>query len=100
LNLETISNRLNSLKLKIVTFNKKKKMGTADIKTELSRLIQDETDHRVLEAIYILLKKTSLNPELKEKLTSRALKSEEDIKEGRLYSKVELESKLKEQLGL
>jgi hypothetical protein len=54
-------------------------MNAADIKTELRELIENETDLHVLEAIKTLLKKSSLDSLFKEKLTSRALKSEEDI---------------------
>lgn len=37
---------------------------------------------------------------LKEKLTSRALKAEEDIKEGRVYTREEFNKKLDSGLGL
>lgn len=65
-------------------------MGTVEIKTELQQMIEHETDMSVLQAIYTILLKTSLSPELKEKLTLRALKSEEDIKAGRVFSKEEV----------
>jgi hypothetical protein len=61
-----------------------------EIKTELQRMIEQETDISVLEAIRTILQKTSLNPILKEKLTSRALKSEEDIRAGRVFGKEEV----------
>jgi hypothetical protein len=64
-------------------------MKAAEIKTELQQLIEHETDMSVLQAIYTILLKTSLNPKLKEKLTLRALKSEEDIKANRVFSKEE-----------
>ena len=47
-----------------------------------------------------LLLKSSLDPILKEKLTSRALKAEEDIKAGRVYTREELEKKLDSRLDL
>jgi hypothetical protein len=62
-------------------------MSTIELKTELQRMIEQETDVNVLKAIRTILQKTSLNPVLKEKLTSRALKSEADIQAGRLFSK-------------
>lgn len=65
-------------------------MGAVEIRTELQRMIEQETDVTVLEAIRTLLLKTALNPILKEKLTTRALKSEEDIAEGRTFSKDEV----------
>lgn len=65
-------------------------MTAPELKTELQRMIEQETDINVLKAIRTILQKTSLNPILKEKLTSRALTSEDDIKAGRLFSKEEV----------
>ncbi|WP_373520657.1 hypothetical protein [Aquiflexum sp.] len=75
-------------------------METTDIKQELRTLIDNENDLRVLEAIRTLLVKTGLDPVLKEKLTSRALKAEEDIKAGRVFTREEIEKKLNSKLGL
>jgi len=61
-------------------------MSTIELRTELQRMIEQETDVNVLNAILTLLQKTSLNPILKEKLTIRALKSEEDIQANRILS--------------
>jgi hypothetical protein len=76
--------KLLSLKIKFCN------MGAAEIKTELQRLIERETDMDILQAIHTILLKTGLNPKLKEKLTLRALKSEEDIKANRVFSKEEV----------
>lgn len=65
-------------------------MSDVEIKLKLRQMIENETDRGVLEAIHTILLKTQLNPLLKEKLTLRALKSEEDIKAGRLISKAEV----------
>jgi hypothetical protein len=75
-------------------------MKAVDIKTELRELIEKETDSSILEAIKTLLKKSSLNPVLKQKLTSRALKADEDIAAGRVMDRKELESKLNGRLGI
>jgi len=75
-------------------------MKAEDIKSELRELIEKETDKSILEAIKILLKKSSLNPILKEKLTSRALKAEEDILEGRFMDRKEIELRLNDRLGI
>jgi hypothetical protein len=56
-------------------------MKTIDIKQELWNLIEKEDDLRLLEAIKTLLVKSSLDPELKSKLTSSALQAEEDTKQ-------------------
>lgn len=65
-------------------------MSTAEIKTELQRLIEQERDMSVLQAIHTILIKTGLNPKLREKLATRALKSEEDIRDNRVFSKEEV----------
>ncbi len=65
-------------------------MSVVEIKVELKKMIENEEDLSVLQAIRTLLKKTSLDPIVKEKLTIRALKSEEDIKQGRVFSKDEV----------
>ncbi len=75
-------------------------MKTADIKTELRELIDKESDNSILEAIRTLLIKSKLNPVLKEKLTSRALKAEEDIKAGRVMNRKELELRLNKRLEI
>ncbi|WP_439484207.1 hypothetical protein [Cyclobacterium plantarum] len=75
-------------------------MGAIDIKQELRTLIEKENDLHVLEAIKTLLIKSSLDPVLKERLTSRALKAEEDIRTGNVYTREELEKKLDDRLGL
>jgi hypothetical protein len=61
-----------------------------DIKSELKQLIERESDTSILQAIRTLLTKTSLDSMLKEKLTKRALKSEEDIIAERLLTKEEM----------
>ena len=53
-------------------------------------MIEHETDMTVLQAIRTILQKTSLNPVLKEKLTVRALRSEEEIKGGHVLGKDEV----------
>ena len=75
-------------------------MRTEDIKTELRDLIDNETDSNILEAIMTLLRKSRLNPVLKEKLTSRALKSEEDIRAGRVMERKDFEQRLNDKLGI
>jgi hypothetical protein len=65
-------------------------MSTTDIKTELRRMIEEETDISILEAIRTILQKAALNPELKQKLTARASQSEHDIAAGHLYTKEEV----------
>ncbi len=68
-------------------------MATTDIKIELKKLIDQEVDANVLEALKTLLNKTKLNTTLKDKLNSRALISEEDIKNERVYNQEEIKEK-------
>ena len=65
-------------------------MGAIAIKTELKELIEREKDLSILKAIKALLKKTTLDAILREKLTQRAINSEEDIKEGRVLNRSEI----------
>ncbi len=65
-------------------------MNTITIKSQLQKLINEQDDIDVLQAIYTLLQKTSLNPVLKTKLTNRAKKAEEDIATGRILTKEEI----------
>ncbi|WP_339790003.1 MAG: hypothetical protein ACMVP2_09435 [Imperialibacter sp.] len=73
-------------------------METVDIKAELLALIEKETDNSILEAIRTLLRKSSLDPALKQKLTSKALKAEDDITAGRVMDRQELEKRLNSRL--
>jgi len=75
-------------------------MATTDIKIELKKLIDQEADANVLEALKTLLIKTKLNATLQVKLTSRALKSEEDINNQRVYNQEEIKEKTKQFLNI
>jgi hypothetical protein len=70
-------------------------MSPIELKTELQRMIEQETDANVLNAILTLFRKTSLDPILKETLTIRALKSEEDIWANRVYSIEEVKKRVR-----
>lgn len=74
-------------------------MMESNIKTELIALIDQETDFHVLEAVKVLLEKTSSNQNLKAKLSARALRSEQNIKDGELMDREELENKLNARLN-
>lgn len=65
-------------------------MNAAAIKTELKELIEKERDLSILKAIKALLRKTSLDTTLRKKLSQRAIRSEEDIKSGRVLSRKEI----------
>ncbi len=71
-------------------------MVTTDIKVEPKKLIDQELDNNVLEALKTLLNTSKLNITLKEKLNSRALKSEQDIKKQNVYTQDEIREKTKQ----
>jgi hypothetical protein len=60
------------------------------------------SNEKIIEKLELVLKKEhqKLDPVLKEKLTSRALKAEQDIKEGRVMNREEMEKKLNTRLGI
>jgi len=74
-------------------------MGVLELKTELQKMIEQENDVNILKALRTILEKTTLDPVLKEKLTSRALKSEEDTKAGRLLNKEQMIKRTNDHLG-
>jgi CHASE3 domain sensor protein len=60
------------------------------------------SNDKIIERLESVLKEEQqkLDPVLKEKLTSRALKANEDIKAGRVYSREEAEKTIKERMGI
>lgn len=57
---------------------------------------------KIIERLESVLKEEQqeLDTVLKEKLTARALKANEDIKAGRVYSREEAEAKIKDRMNL
>lgn len=74
-------------------------MSTAELKNELKHLIDSEGDSSLLEAIHTMLTNSSQDDLLKIKLTSRALKSESDIREGKVMDRSEFEKRLRERIS-
>ncbi|MEQ9300325.1 MAG: hypothetical protein RIF33_17260 [Cyclobacteriaceae bacterium] len=60
------------------------------------------SNEKVMEELESVLQREqqALDPVLKDKLTSRALKSNEDIKAGRVYSREEAEVKIQQRMGI
>lgn len=52
----------------------------------------NQADERLIDEVYEMLRKEEV---LKAKLISRALKSENDIKEGRVFSQNEIDQRIK-----
>ncbi len=74
-------------------------MDAIDIRTELQKLIEQEKDINILEAIRTLLNKTRLDNVLKAKLIQRSEKSEKDIVNGRLLSREDVIRRMDSSLG-
>jgi hypothetical protein len=66
-------------------------MTTLDLRIEIGKLLEREQDASILEAIRNLLRKTTLDQTLREKLTGRALQAEKEIKAGLGHTREELE---------
>lgn len=75
-----------------------------DLETKKLHFIEEilsTSNEKIIDRLENVLKKElELNPILKEKLTARALKAEEDIKTGRVYNREEAEAKIKERMGI
>lgn len=70
-------------------------MTTLALKNEILKKLKLTNDESMLDIINKLLDKAALDQKLKKKLTQRALNSEEDIINGKTFSKKEALKKLK-----
>ncbi len=59
-------------------------------------------DEKIIEKLESVLKdeQQKSDPALKEKLTSRALKANEDIKSGKVYNREEAEKEIRKRMGI
>ncbi|MBK7483700.1 MAG: hypothetical protein IPI72_13395 [Flavobacteriales bacterium] len=69
-------------------------MSTLSLRTELSELIAKEKNVSLLEVLKDILSGGSKNALLKAKLTSRALKSEEDLAAGHVLTTAQVRARL------
>jgi hypothetical protein len=69
-------------------------MSTISLRNELTELIAKEKNASLLEVLKDILSGGSKNALLKAKLTSRALKAEEDLAAGRVFSTAEVRARL------
>ncbi len=74
-------------------------MDNFALKEEIKQRIDREDDPAVLDAVKDLLNHPPIDPVLQAKFVSRALRAEEDIKEGRVYSSEEFKSKVNEHIA-
>ena len=69
-------------------------MSTISLRNELTELIAKEKNASLLEVLKDILSGGSKNALLKAKLTSRALKAEEDLAAGRVFTTDEVRARL------
>lgn len=78
----------------------KLRMSLEARKLQLFEEILSINSEVIIEKLEHVLEEEHLDPTVQELMESRALKAEEDIKAGRVYTLEEAEAKLNEQLGL
>lgn len=71
-------------------------MKVAEIKNEIQKLVETENDPGILNTVYEILEKAQQEARMKEAIIEGALKAEEDIKAGRIYSSEELKTLIKD----
>ncbi|MFD1000517.1 hypothetical protein ACFQ21_14425 [Ohtaekwangia kribbensis] len=64
-------------------------MKVAEIKNEIQKLVETENNPDILNNVYEILEKAQQEARIKEAIIEGALKAEEDIKAGRVYSSEE-----------
>jgi hypothetical protein len=74
-------------------------MTTAALITKLKKKLEKETDANVLKAIEILLKDDTKAARIRRRMMEGALRSEEDIAEGRVMSAAEAKRRLQEHIA-
>lgn len=74
-------------------------MSSVEIKKELKRLIERESNQDILKAIHTILNRSVAEEEvLREKLTSRAQRSNEDISKDKLMDRKSVEEQTEDLL--
>lgn len=67
---------------------------------ELKSLIDQETNLSLLKTVRALFTQKDFDPATEKEMMSRALKSEQDIKDGKVFTIEEAEARLNKRLGL
>lgn len=75
-------------------------MTTAALITRLKKKLEKETDANVLKAIEILLKDDTKAARLQRRMMEGAVRSEEDIAQGRVMSGTEAKRRLQEHMAM
>ncbi len=71
-------------------------MKVAEIKNEIQKLVETENNPDILNNVYEILEKAQHEARMKEAIIEGALKAEEDIKAGRVYSSEEFKKLIKD----
>jgi DNA-binding SARP family transcriptional activator len=74
-------------------------MTTAALITKLKKKLEKETDKNVLKSIEYLLREDTKEARLRRRMMEGAIRSEEDIANGRVMSGAEAKRRLKERLA-
>lgn len=79
-------------------------MSSTQIREKLHQFIE-QADDRLLNMVFAMMEadlgnEIELDPSIEKEMKSRALKSEQDIKEGKVYTIEEAEARLNKRLGL
>lgn len=69
-------------------------MGVTELRSALTKLIGEEEDPAILEAVYTILNRANREAEIREEMNAGADEAEEDIASGRLYTMEEVRSRL------
>ncbi|HEY9008631.1 hypothetical protein [Ohtaekwangia sp.] len=67
-------------------------MEVAAIKTEIQKLVETQSDPAILQRVYEILEQAQQEAAWKDVMNAGALRAEEDIKAGRIYSMEEFRS--------
>lgn len=74
-------------------------MGVTELRSALTKLIGEEEDPAILEAVYTILNRANRETEIREEMYRLALQAEEDIKEGRVFTLEEAKARINAKFG-
>lgn len=69
-------------------------MSVIELKTALTKLIVEEENTEILEAVYAILNRPNREAEIRAEMNARADKAEEDLLAGRVYTIDEVRARL------
>ncbi len=79
-------------------------MEISQQRSYIQQYIGNSTDKDLIQRIYGLIEanreKAEKDTKVRETMTARALRAEKDVEEGRVYTRKEVEKRIKDRLGL